>query len=51
MDCDVRYATAGEVHIAYRVLGSGDPGGDLLWYPGAPLLPMESIDEESSLRR
>src|SRR5437764_828935 len=48
---DVRYATAGDVHIAYRVIGDVGPGGDLLWYPGAPMLPMESIDDEPSLAR
>lgn len=48
---EVRYATTGDVHIAYRVVGQVGPGGDLLWYPGAPLLPMESIDDEPSLAR
>lgn len=47
----MQYAAAGTVHIAYRVIGDGDAGGDLLWYPGAPFLPMESIDEEPSLAR
>jgi class 3 adenylate cyclase len=37
------------VHIAYRVTGSGPV--DLLWYPGAPLLPMESVDDEPSFAR
>lgn len=48
---DVRYATAGDVHIAHRVIGDVGLGGDLLWYPGAPMLPMESIDDEPSLAR
>ncbi len=48
---DVRYATTGDVHIAYRVIGDVGPGGTLLWYPAAPLLPMESIDEEPALSR
>ena len=48
---ELRYATAGDVHIAYRVIGDVGPGGDLLWYPGAPMLPMESIDDEPSLAR
>ena len=48
---DVRYVKTGAVHVAYRVIGDDGPGGDLLWYPGAPLLPMESIDDEPSLSR
>ena len=48
---EVRYATAGDVHIAYRLVGEPTEFGDVLWYPGAPLLPMESVDEEPSLRR
>ena len=46
---EVRYARNGDVHLAYRALGTGPV--DLLWYPGAPLLPMESVDEEPHLRR
>ena len=41
---DVRYARNGKVHLAYRVHGSHPVG--LLLYPGAPFLPMESVDEE-----
>ena len=46
---DVRYARNGDVHIAYRVSGAG--AIDMLWYPGAPLLPMESVDDEPNFRR
>jgi class 3 adenylate cyclase len=46
---EVSYARNGDVHIAYRVLGSA--GVDMLWYPAAPLLPMESVDDEPALRR
>ena len=46
---EVRYARNGDVHLAYRALGTGPV--DLLWYPGAPLLPMESVDEEPHFRR
>jgi class 3 adenylate cyclase len=45
----IRYARNGTVHLAYRVLGSGPV--NLLCYPGAPLLPMESVDEEPHFRR
>jgi class 3 adenylate cyclase len=45
---EVRYARNGTVHLAFRTLGSGP---DLLLYPGAPLLPMESVDEEPHFRR
>ena len=51
MNAEVRYASAGDVHIAYRLVGERTEFGDLLWYPGAPLLPMESIEDEPSLRR
>jgi class 3 adenylate cyclase len=46
---EVRYALNDTVHLAYRVLGTGAVG--LLLYPGAPLLPMESVDEEPHFRR
>ncbi len=46
---ETRYARNGDVHLAYRALGSGPV--DLLLYPGAPLLPMESVDEEPHFRR
>lgn len=46
---DVHYARNGDVHIAYRAFGSG--AVDMLWYPGAPLLPMESVDDEPHFRR
>lgn len=46
---EVRYARNGDVHIAYRAYGSGKV--DMLWYPGAPLLPMESVDDEPNFRR
>jgi class 3 adenylate cyclase len=46
---EVRYARNGNVHLAYRALGTGQV--DLLWYPGAPLLPMESVDEDPHFRR
>jgi class 3 adenylate cyclase len=46
---EVRYARNGNVHLAYRALGTGQV--DLLWYPGAPLLPMESVDDEPHFRR
>ncbi|HUC38238.1 MAG TPA: adenylate/guanylate cyclase domain-containing protein [Acidimicrobiales bacterium] len=45
----IYYARNADVHIAYRVLGSG--AVDMLWYPGAPLLPMESVDDEPHFRR
>ncbi|HEX4820090.1 MAG TPA: adenylate/guanylate cyclase domain-containing protein [Acidimicrobiales bacterium] len=51
MGTEVRYASAGDVHIAYRVVGERADASFVLWYPGAPLLPMEAIDEEPSLRR
>ena len=46
---EVRYARNGNVHLAYRARGTGPV--DLLWYPGAPLLPMESVDEDPHFRR
>ena len=46
---EVGYARNGNVHLAYRVLGSSPV--DLLCYPGAPLLPMDSVDEEPHFRR
>ena len=46
---DVRYARNDDVHIAYRAFGRSDI--DVLWYPGAPLLPMESVDDEPHFRR
>ena len=46
---EVRYARNGKVHLAYRVLGSHPVG--LVLYPGAPFLPMESVDEEPHFRR
>ena len=45
----VHYARNGDVHIAYRAYGSGPI--EMLWYPGAPLLPMESVDDEPHFRR
>jgi class 3 adenylate cyclase len=45
----VRYGRNGDVHLAYRTFGAG--AVDLLWYPGAPLLPMESVDDEPRFRR
>jgi class 3 adenylate cyclase len=45
----VRYAQSDGVHIAYRTTGSG--AVDMLWYPGAPFLPMESVDDEPHFRR
>jgi len=45
---EVRYVLNGTVHLAFRTLGRGP---DLLLYPGAPLLPMESVDEEPRFRR
>jgi class 3 adenylate cyclase len=45
----IRYARNGDIHIAYRVIGSG--AIDMLWYPGAPLLPMESVGDEPYFRR
>lgn len=48
-EADIRYARSGDVHIAYREIGAGPI--DLLWYPPAPLLPMEAVDEEAGLRR
>jgi class 3 adenylate cyclase len=43
------YANSNDVNIAYRVVGSGKI--DLLWYPGAPLLPMECVDDEPAYAR
>ena len=45
----IHYARNADVHIAYRIVGSG--AVDILWYPGAPLLPMESVDDERYFRR
>lgn len=45
----VDYVRSHGAHIAYRVFGDG--AVNLLWYPGAPLLPMESVDEEPALTR
>jgi class 3 adenylate cyclase len=46
---EVRYARSDDAYVAYRVVGDGPL--DVLWYPGASLLPMESIDDEPSLTR
>ncbi|MHB8467117.1 MAG: adenylate/guanylate cyclase domain-containing protein [Acidimicrobiales bacterium] len=46
---EVRYTSSSGVGIAYRVTGSGPI--DLLWYPGAPLLPMDSVDDEPAFSR
>jgi class 3 adenylate cyclase len=46
---EVRYARNGKVHLAYRTLGTHPV--DLVLYPGAPLLPMESVDDEPHFRR
>jgi class 3 adenylate cyclase len=48
-DSGVHYARNGDVHIAYRAVGFG--AIDMLWYSGAPLLPMESVDDEPNFRR
>jgi pimeloyl-ACP methyl ester carboxylesterase len=45
----VAYARSAGLHIAYRALGAGNL--DVLMYPGAPLLPLESIDSEPSYAR
>ncbi len=49
VDARTRYTRHHGVNIAYRVLGSGDV--DLLWYSGAPLLPMECIEDEPHYAR
>jgi pimeloyl-ACP methyl ester carboxylesterase len=43
-----RYAKAGEVDVAYQVLGDGPI--DLLLYIGA-IIPIDCMDEEPSLAR
>jgi len=49
VDVRTRYTRRDGVNIAYRVVGSGDV--DLLWYSGAPLLPMECIEDEPHYAR
>jgi hypothetical protein len=41
-----RYATCGDIDIAYQVLGEGPT--DLLVLPG-PFVPIDSIDDEPAL--
>jgi class 3 adenylate cyclase len=46
---EIHYAMSGGVHIAYQVLGTGSP--DLLAFSSAPLLSIDSMDDEPLLAR